>query len=269
VQSERSGGRQVEVAHEVLLCKWPLLRGWLDEDRDFLLWLQRFNAALAEFDRMGTLLSDAQFSEALKWRDRTVEASAERKRINAALEARRMRLKRKSKRAAKVFICYRREDSIDSAHRLHDRLAKRFGPGRVFIDVNSIPSGSNFSAFIEEALLSCGALLAVIGENWASANFQEGNSPRQSRLDDPSDFVRIELETAIGLDVPIIPVLIGKTVMPAPTYMPSSLRKLAYLNAARIQAGSDYDSAVNMLINRIDELLRVNTLGKFLSQLRI
>ena len=59
----------LEVAHEALLRKWKLLRGWLDEDREFLLWKQRLKLALENWVRTdkdaggllrGTFLVEAQ-----------------------------------------------------------------------------------------------------------------------------------------------------------------------------------------------------------------
>ena len=69
-----------------------------------------------------------------------------------------------------VFISYRREDSAGDAGRLYDWLARRFGAERVFRDVNTLLPGTNFGARIEEAISSCGALLAVIGPGWEGAS---------------------------------------------------------------------------------------------------
>jgi WD40 repeat protein len=87
VSGKESG--TIEVAHEALLRNWPLLKGWLDENREFLLWSQRLQAALIEYERSRTLLRDAPLSEAERWRTATAPESTERKLIDASLAARR------------------------------------------------------------------------------------------------------------------------------------------------------------------------------------
>ncbi|MFM7394989.1 MAG: TIR domain-containing protein, partial [Cyanobium sp.] len=86
----------VEVAHEALLRNWPLLKGWLDENREFLLWRQRFQATLIEYELTGTLLRDAPLTAAERWRSAMPSESSERQLIDASLTAcrRQRRLRR-------------------------------------------------------------------------------------------------------------------------------------------------------------------------------
>ena len=81
----------VEVAHEALLRTWPLLRGWLEENKEFLLWLRRCQAAVVENEHSGTLLAGKQLEEAERWMESTEEGSPERKLIDASLKARKRR----------------------------------------------------------------------------------------------------------------------------------------------------------------------------------
>jgi formylglycine-generating enzyme required for sulfatase activity len=57
----------VEVVHEALIRRWERLRGWLQEDRAFLLWRQRLGFQIAEWERSGrdagTLLRGALLKE--------------------------------------------------------------------------------------------------------------------------------------------------------------------------------------------------------------
>ncbi|MEB3321812.1 MAG: TIR domain-containing protein, partial [Synechococcaceae cyanobacterium] len=92
--SGKEGGT-FEVAHEALLRSWPLLKGWLDENREFLLWRQRLQAALEEYDRNRLLLRDAQLVEAQRWRTATAAGSPERGLIDASLGARRRQRRRR------------------------------------------------------------------------------------------------------------------------------------------------------------------------------
>ena len=63
----------VEVAHEALLRVWPLLRGWLDESRDFLLGCQQLEQDLAQWqaaspaDKPRALLSGLKLGRGRAW----------------------------------------------------------------------------------------------------------------------------------------------------------------------------------------------------------
>jgi hypothetical protein len=103
-----------------------------------------------------------------------------------------------------IFISYRRDDSEGEAGRLFDDLVKHFGEASVFIDVAGIEVGRDFRKAIDESVASCGVLLAVIGRSWPEAKNETG----QWRLDDPSDFVRLETASALKRDIPVIPVLV-------------------------------------------------------------
>jgi formylglycine-generating enzyme required for sulfatase activity len=147
---------------------------------------------------------------------------------------------------ATIFLSYRRDDTAGIAGRIYDRLQTRFGPGTVFMDVDGIPSGVDFREHIDGALNSCRVVLAVIGPRWA------GELPGAGRrLDDPRDSVRIELETALGRKLPVIPVLIGHRVMPGEAELPSSLAPLAFRNASHVDQDRDFDHHVDRLIQDI------------------
>ena len=91
---------------------------------------------------------------------------------------------------AKIFLSYRREDSKGVAGRIYDRLRGYFGPDAVFFDVDSVPLGVDFQEYIESMLSHCGVFLAVIGPDWA------GQINTGRRIDNPEDWVRIEIEAA-------------------------------------------------------------------------
>ena len=116
-----------------------------------------------------------------------------------------------------VFICYRREDSAGFARLMYDRLTKRLGPESVFLDVTNIPPGQDFVEVLSESIGKVAALLVVIGRSWADS----------AGLENPSDFVRIEIEAALGRDVRVIPVLVDGAAMPKAAELPDSLKGLA------------------------------------------
>ena len=118
----------------------------------------------------------------------------------------------------KIFINYRREDSIGTAGRLRDRLAEAFGEENLFMDVDNIPAGVDFVADLNSQVAACRVFLAVIGPNWLDAKDESG----VRRLDNPDDFVTIEIAAALARDIRVIPVLVDNARMPKADKLPES-----------------------------------------------
>jgi hypothetical protein len=152
--------------------------------------------------------------------------------------------------AQKVFICYRREETAAHAGRLYDAMVSRFGESNVFMDVDMAP-GIDFVERITEVVSGCLALIVVIGPNWATASDEQGNR----RIEDPADFVRLEVETGLGrADVTPIPVLVSGARMPRGEDLPAELRPIVRRNAVEMsEARWGYD--VGRLFSALDELL--------------
>jgi TIR domain len=136
--------------------------------------------------------------------------------------------------AGKVFICYRRDDSAGHAGRVHDRLQREFGDDLLFMDVDGIPLGANFVKVLGEEVAKCDALLAMIGPAWLDARDDTG----KRRLDNPDDFVRIEIGTALERGVPVIPILFEGTRIPKADQLPDKLRELALRNGLDVRHAS-------------------------------
>jgi uncharacterized protein YecT (DUF1311 family) len=149
---------------------------------------------------------------------------------------------------AKIAISYRRSDSEDITGRIFDRLVQQFGKQTVFRDIDNIRPGIDFRTQIAEALRTTDVLLVIIGSRWFG-----GVAGGQRRMDDEADPVRIEVETALSRDIPIIPVLVGGTEMPKTRQLPESLRDLAYRHAVRVDSGRDFDHHVEGLIRALDQ----------------
>jgi hypothetical protein len=146
----------------------------------------------------------------------------------------------------KIFLSYRRQDSIGVSGRIGDRLRAHFGNDAVFMDIDSIPFGEDFREHIDAAVGQCDVVLAVIGTKWT------GETSQERRIDDPRDFVRIELESALNRKIPLIPILIDHAIMPGEADLPPSLPKLAYRNAIEIDQGRDFHPHVDRLIRGIE-----------------
>src|SRR5262252_1812774 len=134
---------------------------------------------------------------------------------------------RRAVKAPTIFISYRRQDSGDATGRIYDRLVQHYGREAIFKDVDSIPLGADFRGALDKAVGQCNLLLAVIGRQWLSSQNESG----ARRLDDSRDFVRIEIESAMRRDIPVIPLLVQGAGMPGENDMPSSMRALVYRNA--------------------------------------
>lgn len=137
----------------------------------------------------------------------------------------------------KVFLSYRRDDTNYIAGRIGKRLADRFGKSHVFMDIDTIRPGMDFRHAIHEAVSQCDAFLAIMGPGWTDARDEAGNR----RLDDEQDFVRIEIEGALQREIPVIPVLVNKAVMPSSSELPQSIREFAFRQAALVRADPDFD----------------------------
>lgn len=141
-----------------------------------------------------------------------------------------------------IFVSYRREDSADVTGRLCDALEREFGAENIFRDVDSIPLGVDFREHLGAAVQRCRVLLAVIGRNWTGS--VEGG---KSRIDDPADFVRVEVESAIARGVPVIPLLVGQATMPKADALPAALAPLAYRNGMSLRPDPDFRNDVARL----------------------
>ena len=131
----------------------------------------------------------------------------------------------------RIFLSYRHEDSSAWAGRLHDALASRLGQENVFQDVAAVRPGQDFTSAIEGALGRSDATLAVIGPHWLTATSADG----LRHLADEHDHVRAELRAALRLDGLIVPVLVGRAVMPRPDQLPTDLQPLALLQAVTLR----------------------------------
>jgi len=129
-----------------------------------------------------------------------------------------------------VFINYRRGEDQAAAGRLYDQLEAAFTRDRIFIDVDNIPPGRDFTEELSSRVAQCDIFLAVVGRNWADVVDVDGGR----RLDNPNDWVRVEIESAQRLGKHIIPVLVNGAEMPRPERLPESLQPFTRRNAARL-----------------------------------
>src|SRR5262249_49015418 len=133
---------------------------------------------------------------------------------------------------------------------LFDQLAEHFGRDQVFKDVDSIDLGDDFVDAINNAVGSCAVLLALIGQQWLTLEGHDG----RLRLDNPGDFVRLEIEAALARNIPIIPILVGKAGMPQADELPPSLAMLARRQALELSP-TMFGAGVQRLLRVLERVL--------------
>lgn len=158
---------------------------------------------------------------------------------------------------SRVFLSYRREETKHAAGRLADRIAERFTSSQVFVDVDSIPPGVDFSEVTQEAISRCDVLLALVGPRWTTLENAEG----RRRLDDPEDFVVLELRAALDRDIPVIPVLVDGAEMPRRTELPPGLERFTRRNAVRLDAET-FRQDVGWLLSELAKILPAAPSGR-------
>jgi hypothetical protein len=151
-----------------------------------------------------------------------------------------------------VFVSYRRKDSEGESGRLFDDLTSHFGSASVFMDVSAIEPGRDFRKAIDQSVTTCSVLLAVIGQEWLELKDTAG----RRRLEDPNDFVRLELASALRRDIPLIPVLVRGAKLPEADRLPPDLQELVYRNAVEL-THARWKSDVQLLIRALRPYLDV------------
>jgi uracil-DNA glycosylase len=131
---------------------------------------------------------------------------------------------------SRIFINYRRQDSEGYVGRLHDHLLQHFNSDDIFMDVASIEPGVDFVAALETAVAGCDVFISVIGPQWLTLTEEDGTR----RIDQWNDFVRIEIASALKQNKVVIPVLVGRAKMPAPSALPEDLTPLTRRNAMEL-----------------------------------
>lgn len=149
---------------------------------------------------------------------------------------------------AGVLVSYRRDDNQGIAARLADDLREILGADRVFRDVE-IPPDSDFTDVLHRAIAASDALIIVVGRHWA-AHSDEGHG---SRLFDPADWVRTQIEAAFAQGKVVVPVLVHGAEMPGRDSLPKSIARLASYHPDALTEG-DWQTGVAELVDHLVDL---------------
>ena len=169
----------------------------------------------------------------------------------SAGEAREARLSFETEAVGRIFLSYRRTDAPHAAGRLFEHFTSRFGVDKVFMDVNSIDAGLDFVDIIEAAVDACNVLLAVIGPHWLDAVDERG----RRRLDDPDDFVSLEITTALRRGIRVIPVLIDGTPLPQQDELPRHLAALSRRQSVGLNHAT-FGAGITSLMTAVEQAIR-------------
>jgi hypothetical protein len=163
----------------------------------------------------------------------------------------------------RIAISYRHTDR-DATGRIFDRLSQKYGKDSIFRDIDSIPFGIDFRKVVNNALRDTDVLIAVVGPNWRGSDKQG-----IARIHEENDLVRIEVETALQRDIPVIPVLVGGAFMPKPADLPETLRNFSFRNAANIDGGRNFDTDVERLMRSLDRIFESRTAKTEMAQTKV
>ncbi len=156
----------------------------------------------------------------------------------------------------KIFISYRRGDSIAYAGRIHDHLSQHFGADEVFMDIGGIAPGEDFVNVLDARVADSDVVIALIGPGWLNASDERGR-----RIDQPDDFVRYELAAALEQGKRLIPVLVSGARMPGADQLPPALARLARCQAHPVD-DSRFAYDLDALIRTLER--RPSLLGQFM-----
>jgi hypothetical protein len=149
----------------------------------------------------------------------------------------------------RIFISYRRDDTPLEADSLKAHLATHL-EAEFILDVDSIPLGKNFVNYIREQVSFCDAMIVVIGGQWMSIEGPQGGA----RIQDPRDWVHVEIKAALERDIPLFPVLIDDASAPDPDELPQAIAELGQLNAARLRR-QDWAPGCLYMATKVREVL--------------
>jgi hypothetical protein len=257
-----TGAVTIGIAHEAILHYWEPLQTWVREYGHLLIPVEELRRAsriwvsknkkpawlVHRGARLEECLHYTRRRDIASWFDPVslsyVEACAS---LNA-----RGAYPPPSPKGTKIFISYRREDTRHVAGRIFDYLKKEFSEQELFFDVESIPIGADFRMHINTRLEESAAVLAIVGPLWINRDWNWNKWLRRAPAKE--DYVLLEIETALKLGVPVIPIRVDETAMPPVHRLPPSIRDLTDRNWTPIRDGRDFPIDMGRLVEVLQKL---------------
>jgi hypothetical protein len=154
----------------------------------------------------------------------------------------------------RIFISYRRDDSKADARSIYQRLEPTFGADRLFMDVDTIVKGSDFTQVLKQQLSRSAVMLVIIGRRWLEVRDERG----ARRIDNPRDYVRAEIGYALTHNIPVIPVMVDGARLPKASELPPELGALANRQAA-VVTHENFTNDVDGLARDLQRWMRIRT----------
>jgi type II secretory pathway component PulC len=149
--------------------------------------------------------------------------------------------------AGKIFISYRRDDSRYQARMIYEAFLRGIPRENVFMDIDTIPLGVNFVKVLEGWVEQCEVLLVLMGAGWVNSTDPKTG---KRRLDNPKDFVRVEIRGALTRDIPVVPVILDGAELPDEAQLPDDIKGLLSRNAEFVEY-RNFDADVQRLIKKL------------------
>jgi hypothetical protein len=128
-----------------------------------------------------------------------------------------------------IFISYRRDDTGGFARAIFQYLARQYGQKCVFMDLETLQPGHDFSIEIEQSMAQAKVMIVLIGRDWLG-NKSDGTS----RIQDSADFVRREVALGLQRNITVMPVLLGNATIPTEMDLPEEIRSLLRHHSAHV-----------------------------------
>lgn len=151
----------------------------------------------------------------------------------------------------RIFLSYRREDASGWAQAMYKVLCEHFDHSHIFMDVDTLEPGEDFVEVIENAVSSCDIFIALIGKRWLSSKDESGR-----RIENPYDWVRLEISAALNSGIRVVPVLVDGATMPRPDELPEALSGLARRHAFEVRHAR-FDTDANHLVAKLKKALGI------------
>jgi hypothetical protein len=161
----------------------------------------------------------------------------------------------------KVFISYRRDGASTLAKRAAIYLRRLVPDNLVFLDTSSIQSGADFTQSLQRAVRESDLVLVLMGPDWGVLKGKSG----ENRLNDPADYVRLEVEQALSNRKIVVPMLLQGARLPSISDLPTSIQPLL-LRQAVTTKGDDIEAGLDQVIK--DHKIGIVELGTLMQTLR-
>jgi hypothetical protein len=153
-----------------------------------------------------------------------------------------------------IFLSYRRSDSGDASLRVYEAIRRRFGAESIYMDTASTAWGEEWPSALEDA--AADVVIVVVGPGWITVQGEWG----RRRIDQPDDWVRREIELALGFEKPTLPDLVGDAAMPPAEALPPEIAALASRQALHLRE-AEWEDHMEILLKQLESRMSASHLA--------